>query len=198
MDRNWASFWRVCVECGLRRQGGQWREWFDALSDWSLKSISELIRLAEIRSACQQFVYGIAHARETGTAPWLRDVSSHPQPHTTAALAVPTWSRRPTRLDSSPARFYRRRRWRLPSGWRAVHAAARLARSPARRGREGDSRALPTDRAVDSTGRADWTRHGGGGGWQRQRQREPYRQAEASCRLARAYRIAAVDASRGA
>jgi len=53
----------------FRRQGGQHKEWTDDLTEWSGKSIPDLVRLAEDRSAYQRFVYGIAHARDSGTAP---------------------------------------------------------------------------------------------------------------------------------
>ena len=41
---------------GLRRQGGQWKEWSD-LVEWTSKTISDLVQKAEDRSAFQRFVY---------------------------------------------------------------------------------------------------------------------------------------------
>jgi len=54
---------------GLRRQGGQRKQWTDDLTEWSNNSIPDLVRMAQDRSAYQRFVYRVAHARNSGTAP---------------------------------------------------------------------------------------------------------------------------------
>ena len=54
---------------GLRRQGGQRKQWIDDLTEWSNNSIPDLVRKAQDRSAYQRFVYKVAHARNSGTAP---------------------------------------------------------------------------------------------------------------------------------
>ena len=48
---------------GLRRQGGQRKEWSDDLVEWSGKTIPDLVWKAEDRSTYQRFVYEVAHAR---------------------------------------------------------------------------------------------------------------------------------------
>ena len=48
---------------GLRRQGGQRKEWSDDLVEWTGETIPDLVRKAEDRSAFQRFVYEVAHAR---------------------------------------------------------------------------------------------------------------------------------------
>jgi len=53
----------------LRRQGAQRKEWSDDLVEWTGKTIPDLVRKAEDRLAFQRFVYEIAHARASGTAP---------------------------------------------------------------------------------------------------------------------------------
>ena len=53
---------------GLRRQGGQRKEWFDDLVEWTGETIPNLVRKADDRLAFLRFVYEVAHARETGTA----------------------------------------------------------------------------------------------------------------------------------
>ena len=58
---------------GLRRQGGQQKEWSDDLVEWTGKTISDLVQKAEDRSAFQRFVYEVAHARASGMAPLLID-----------------------------------------------------------------------------------------------------------------------------
>ena len=58
---------------GLRRQGGQRKQWIDDLTEWSNNSIPDLVRKAQDRSAYQRFVYKVAHSRNSGTAPWLID-----------------------------------------------------------------------------------------------------------------------------
>ena len=62
---------------GLRRQGGQRKQWIDDLTEWSNNSIPDLVRKAQDRSAYQRFVYKVAHARNSGTAPWLFDWCFH-------------------------------------------------------------------------------------------------------------------------
>jgi len=41
----------------------------DDLIKWSRKSMPDLVLLAENRLAYQQFIYGVAHARELSMAP---------------------------------------------------------------------------------------------------------------------------------
>ena len=55
----------------LRRQVGQRKEWSDDPMEWTGKTISDLVWKAEDRLAFQRFVYEVAHARASGTAPWL-------------------------------------------------------------------------------------------------------------------------------
>jgi len=52
---------------GLRRQGDQRKEWSDDLVEWTSKTILDLVRKAEDRSAFQRFIYEVAYA--SGTAP---------------------------------------------------------------------------------------------------------------------------------
>jgi len=54
---------------GLRRQGGQRKQWIDDLTEWSNNSIPDLVRKAQDRSGYQRFVYKVAHARNSGLAP---------------------------------------------------------------------------------------------------------------------------------
>jgi len=57
-------------------QTARWqrKEWTDDLTEWSDKSIPDLVRLAQTcRSAYQRFVYRFAHARNSATTPWLID-----------------------------------------------------------------------------------------------------------------------------
>jgi len=54
---------------GLRRQGGQRKQWIDDLTEWSNNSILDLVRKVQDKSAYQRFVYKVAHARNLGTAP---------------------------------------------------------------------------------------------------------------------------------
>jgi len=54
---------------GLRRQGGQRKEWSNDLVEWTGKTTQDLVWKAEDRLAFQRFVYEVAHARESGTAP---------------------------------------------------------------------------------------------------------------------------------
>ena len=56
----------------LRRQDRQGKEWTDDLIEWSGKSLPDLVWLAEDRSAYKRFVYRVAHARDSGTVPWLK------------------------------------------------------------------------------------------------------------------------------
>jgi len=53
---------------GLRRQGGQSKQWIDDLREWSKNSIPHLVRKAQDRSAYQRFVYRVAQARNPGRA----------------------------------------------------------------------------------------------------------------------------------
>jgi len=53
----------------LRRQSGQRKQWIDDLTMTSNNSIPDLVRKAQDRSAYQRFVYKVAHARNSGTAP---------------------------------------------------------------------------------------------------------------------------------
>jgi len=53
----------------LRRQVGQRKEWSDDPMEWTGKTISDLVWKAEDRLAFQRFVYEVAHARASGTAP---------------------------------------------------------------------------------------------------------------------------------
>jgi len=48
---------------GLRRQGGQRKQWTVDLTECSDKSIPDLVWMAQDRSACQRFVYRVTHAR---------------------------------------------------------------------------------------------------------------------------------------
>ena len=58
---------------GLRRQGGQRKEWSDDLVEWTVRTILDLVQKAEDRSVYQRFVYEVAHAHASGTAPKLID-----------------------------------------------------------------------------------------------------------------------------
>ena len=53
----------------LRRQGSQRKEWSDDLMEWTGKTIPDLVLKTEDRWAYQRFVYEVAHARASGTAP---------------------------------------------------------------------------------------------------------------------------------
>ena len=66
---------------GLRRQGGQRKQWIDDLTEWSNNSIPDLVRKAQDRSAYQRFVYKVAHARNSGTAPRLIECTTSCQKH---------------------------------------------------------------------------------------------------------------------
>jgi len=50
---------------GLRRQGGQRKQWTDDFTEWSNKSIPELVQ----DRWAGRFVYRVAYARNSGTAP---------------------------------------------------------------------------------------------------------------------------------
>ena len=47
----------------FRRQGGQRKQWIDDLTEWSNKSIPDLVRKAQDRSAYQRFFHRVTHAR---------------------------------------------------------------------------------------------------------------------------------------
>jgi len=47
---------------GLRRQGGQRRQWLDDLAQWTGLTLPELVRLAEGRAAWRRFVHEVAYA----------------------------------------------------------------------------------------------------------------------------------------
>ena len=51
---------------GLRRQGGQSKQWIDDLREWSKNSIPHLVRKAQDRSAYQRFVYKVSSPGATG------------------------------------------------------------------------------------------------------------------------------------
>ena len=51
---------------GVRRQGGQRKQWTDDLTEWSNNSIPDRVRMAQDRSAYQRFVYRVVHARHPG------------------------------------------------------------------------------------------------------------------------------------
>jgi len=54
---------------GVRRQGGQWKEWSGGIMEWTSKTIPDLVRKAEDRLAYQRFIYEMAHAHASGTEP---------------------------------------------------------------------------------------------------------------------------------
>jgi len=56
---------------GLRRQGGQHKQWIDDLTECLNDSIPDVcVRKAQdCRSAYQRFVYRVAHSRNSATAP---------------------------------------------------------------------------------------------------------------------------------
>ena len=49
---------------GTRRQGGQRRQWFDDVKEWTGCSLPELVRLAEDRSRYRKLVHTITYARQ--------------------------------------------------------------------------------------------------------------------------------------
>ena len=54
---------------GLRRQGGQQKEWSDALEEWTAKTVPDLVRKAEDQSAFERFIYEVAHVCASSMAP---------------------------------------------------------------------------------------------------------------------------------
>ena len=51
---------------GLRRQGGQRRQWLDDLCDWTDMSLLQLARAAENRFSYRELVHTACYARLTG------------------------------------------------------------------------------------------------------------------------------------
>ena len=52
---------------GLRRQGGQKRQWLDDLCDWTDMSLPQLIPTAEDRFSYRKQVHAASYARLAGT-----------------------------------------------------------------------------------------------------------------------------------
>ena len=52
---------------GLRRQGGQRRQWLDDLYDWTDLSLTQLVRAAEERISYRSMVHIVSYARLAGT-----------------------------------------------------------------------------------------------------------------------------------
>ena len=52
---------------GLRRQGGQRRQWLDDLCDWTNLSLTQLVRAAEERISHRKLVHTVSYARLAGT-----------------------------------------------------------------------------------------------------------------------------------
>jgi len=51
---------------GMRRQGGQRRQWLDDITQLSGKRLVDIVRLAENRGQYRRFVFEAAHARSPG------------------------------------------------------------------------------------------------------------------------------------
>ena len=52
---------------GLRRQGGQRRQWLDDLCDWADMSLPQLVRAADNRFSYHKLAHTASYARLTGT-----------------------------------------------------------------------------------------------------------------------------------
>jgi len=52
---------------GIKRQGGQRRQWLDDITQWSGKRLVDIVRLAENRGQYRSFVFEAANARSPGT-----------------------------------------------------------------------------------------------------------------------------------
>ena len=52
---------------GLKRQGGQRRQWLDDLCDWANMSLPQLVRAAEDRFSCRKLVHTASYTRLTNT-----------------------------------------------------------------------------------------------------------------------------------
>jgi len=48
---------------GKRRQGGQKKQWLDAITQWSGQSLVDMVRLADDRVRYQRFMHEVTHAR---------------------------------------------------------------------------------------------------------------------------------------
>ena len=59
---------------GLRRQGGQTRQWLDDLWDWADMSLPQLVRAAEDKFSYRKLVHAASYARLTGTVHWHQGV----------------------------------------------------------------------------------------------------------------------------
>ena len=89
---------------GTRRQEGQKRQWIDNVTQWTGKSLVDIVRLAENRDMYRRFVYGVAYTLVYRARHILASLSSFAFTYTVVVFERP--SHKCSKIDAKKNKFW--------------------------------------------------------------------------------------------